>query len=86
MRFFLPFLASSFSFSRLRADEYKNRYSKLHSIVLQTYENETQLLNRYKKFKADLDQARKTVEDSGTTSEQYKKEVWSLSDSLLSSD
>jgi hypothetical protein len=51
---------------------YKSKYAKLHEVVLQTYENEKNLLRKAKDLNEDLRKEKVAAEDIGGRDKEVK--------------
>ena len=75
---FLDELVSAGKLSQAQAQLYKSKYAKLHEVVLKTYENEKNLLQKAKHLNQDLSAERGKLEKTAARAQEDSEAISSL--------
>ena len=67
---FLDELTSSGKLTQAQSQLYKSKYAKLHEVVLKTYENEKNLLQKAKQLNQDLSAERGKLEKTAARAQE----------------
>lgn len=75
---FLEELVTAGKVSQAQVQLYKSKYSKLHEIVLKTYENEKNLLQKAKQLNQDLSAERTKLEKTASRAQEDSEAISTL--------
>ena len=75
---FLEELLSAGKLTSAQAKLYQSKYSKLHEVVLKTYENEKNLLKKAKELNKDLSGERGKLEKAAATAQEDSETIAGL--------
>ena len=83
---FLEELLSAGKLTGAQAQLYRSKYSKLHDVVLKTYENEKNLLKKAKQLNQDLSAERAKLEKAAAAAQEDSETIASLRTEVTKGD